>query len=479
MEHKSKYKHAAKNVQGLRSKQRETLIEIRKGKRERKFNAKRVRLEEAEKEEPTITLQETEALCQELVKKGQNVEECLRKLRRAFTQGPDHVDILFKVDNCLQCLVGILTGSNIDHQLQAAWCLTNAATGRPEHVLAVTKSAAPYFITYTSGSSPLLQDQCAWALGNIAGDSIECRRILFSQGCMPPLIKLLQSPVPSCVQSAAFAIANLIRDLPDIADNAVESGILPPLLQLLQTADTPPELLCEVSWVLTYLTNSHDHITKMVTMGFLTTVVDIIVHIAMTDSVREGQVVTPLLRALGNICSGPDDYSMTACENPRLMPALLRLLESSVVHVAKETLWVLSNMTGDYSVSQSVVYGPMLPAVVTQLDKGHDFMVEAMYILCNLASHGETVCSELVNHGAVAKVVPLLKNFDLELLHMALAFCETVLRYSDDARFIFEECGGPGNLEQLHNHPNTDIQAQAQEIIDTYYGPEEEDEQLS
>ena len=62
-----------------------------------------------------------------------------------------------RVDNCLQSLVGILTGNKIELQEQVAWCLTNVATGRPEHALAVAKAAAPYFITFVSGSSPLLQ----------------------------------------------------------------------------------------------------------------------------------------------------------------------------------------------------------------------------------------------------------------------------------------------------------------------------------
>merc|ERR1719204_656400 len=98
-----------------------------------------------------------------------------------------------------------------------------------------------------------------------------------------------------------------------------------------------------------------------------------------------------------------------------------------------------------------------------------------MYSLCNMASHGETVCAELVAHGAVARVVPLLKHLDTELLHMALAFCEAVLRYAD-ARFVFEECGGLTNLEQLENHPNDSIQSQALEIMETHFDQEEEED---
>jgi hypothetical protein len=41
------------------------------------------------------------------------------------------------------------------------------------------------------------------------------------------------------------------------------------------------------------------------------------------------------------------------------------------------------------------------------------------------------------------------------------------------ASFMFEECGGVKNLEQLEHHPNSDIQQQAQEIVDNYFGEEE------
>ena len=38
----------------------------------------------------------------------------------------------------------------------------------------------------------IFQDQCAWAIGNLAGGSKECRDILRVQGALTPLINLLQ-----------------------------------------------------------------------------------------------------------------------------------------------------------------------------------------------------------------------------------------------------------------------------------------------
>ena len=56
--------------------------------------------------------------------------------------------------------------------------------------------------------------------------------------------------------------------------------------------------------------------------------------------------MTPLLRCLGNLCSGQDEYIVQACDNPRLLHTLGTFLDSTVRHIVKECLWVLSNMAG-------------------------------------------------------------------------------------------------------------------------------------
>lgn len=57
-----------------------------------------------------------------------------------------------------------------------------------------------------------------------------------------------------------------------------------------------------------------------------------------------------------------------------------------------------------------------------------------MYFLCNVAHHGAQFCEELVILGAVQKVIPLLKSHDAELVHLALAFCEMILRLTKEVR---------------------------------------------
>jgi len=58
------------------------------------------------------------------------------------------------------------------------------------------------------------------------------------------------------------------------------------------------------------------------------------------------QIVTPLLRFLGNVCSGPEEFTQAALENPRLLICLGEFLDSPIKHIVKETLWALSNIVG-------------------------------------------------------------------------------------------------------------------------------------
>lgn len=164
--------------------------------------------------------------------------------------------VIFRVENSLQCIVGLLTGSDETLQLEAAWCLTNISAGTSDHAMAVANTAAPYLINFLTSGNPWLQDQCAWALGNLAGDSPECRNVLYTQGIVLPIVKLMQSPIPAVVLSSSFALSNIVRESPEITREIVHTGILDMIPPYLNSKPENRGILSEVAWILTFISTT-------------------------------------------------------------------------------------------------------------------------------------------------------------------------------------------------------------------------------
>ncbi|KAL4560762.1 hypothetical protein LXL04_032916 [Taraxacum kok-saghyz] len=96
----------------------------------------------------------------------------LRKLRRLLSKSG-------AIPLLAQCLS---FGSQDEQLLEAAWCLTNIAAGKPA---CITLTYCLYW------SSVPVAEQCAWAIGNVAGEGDELRQILISQGALLPLAKMM------------------------------------------------------------------------------------------------------------------------------------------------------------------------------------------------------------------------------------------------------------------------------------------------
>lgn len=60
-------------------------------------------------------------------------------------------------------------------------------------------------------SSTLVAEQCAWAIGNVAGEGAELRSTLLAQGALWPLARLMMSNKGSTARTAAWALSNLIK----------------------------------------------------------------------------------------------------------------------------------------------------------------------------------------------------------------------------------------------------------------------------
>uniref|UniRef100_A0A3B3ZC03 Importin subunit alpha n=1 Tax=Periophthalmus magnuspinnatus TaxID=409849 RepID=A0A3B3ZC03_9GOBI len=447
------FKNKGKDTNELRRRRAEVSVELRKAKKDEQILKRRnVESPVDEHVEEQDSNGQTTQWSVEKILEGMHSEslpyqlQATQAARKLISRGKNPpIDSIIEAGLIPRFVYFLSLSECAPIQFEAAWALTNIASGTSEQTKAVVEGGAiTAFINLVSSPHPHISEQAIWALGNIAG-SLSSFHVF--------LIVLFTA----YLRNLTWTLSNLCRNKDPAPPLEAVVQLLPGLLHLLHSTDK--EVLADTCWAVSYLTDgSNERIELVVRAGLVPHLVRLLAY-----------TVYPKLYVL----------------NAGALALFPQLLRHPRHNIQKEAAWTVSNITaGKHSQIQEVIDAGLIPILVEILRHGeYKTQKEAVWAITNFTSGGTVEqVGYLVNCHVLPSLVRLLSTKESKIILIILdAICKILQMAaktgeSDKLYLMFEEVGGLEKLEALQYHDNEAVYKSSLDIINRFFSLENEDD---
>ncbi|KAL7669402.1 hypothetical protein ACOME3_010059 [Neoechinorhynchus agilis] len=478
----NEYKYYGKDPQEMRRQRAEVSTNLRKIKREEVLNKRRnIDFDALAADESLGTNSNIKAQLEDLVERAMSPDPVVRldavKATRKLLSADQRPPINDVISSPMFAILieALKLDGEAPLQFEAAWALTNIASGDSHQTQAVVRGGAvEHFVRLLKSPQMSVCEQAVWALGNIIGDGAECREYVVRHGFIDLLLAFVNpnTGLPF-LRNVTWVMVNLCRNkdkpLPSLK---LIGQLTPALLKLIHHTDH--NILVDTVWAVSYITDmGSPYLQHVIDCGIVPYIIPLLHH-------RELKVVASALRAVGNIATGSHEQTQVVVDNG-VLNYIPSLLEHPKERIKKEATWLLSNITaGTETQLSAVIEAGVIPKVIYFLENSEiQTKKEAAWCISNMAVSGNhEQVRYLLQLNATIPLCNLLRCDNAEIIRVSLDAINKLLNHCTPAELkeltlAIEETKGLEAIEKLQTHQSKDIYKTAYEILDAYF-PEED-----